>query len=273
MSHFYDKDGNPQHTFLTKDGKESPSTIREARKNQWYSSVTTIFKELNNEGLNGWRIREGIKTALFASKRAEEDLKAFIARIEWDSGASSREAMEWGTAFHKHAELFHENPGYKPSLDCPFAETIIPAFDHYVDWYMESGVTCIWSEKVRVCPQVGVAGTVDYTGIQKDGTLILRDFKGQGIKDGNDPDFYDYGRQLAMYAFMTRLLENLDEDPEIESVVINRNNPERPHVKRYSRAEQRQYLREGLALVRFYHIAKKYCPPCCDLGDASIWLQ
>ena len=44
MSHWYDKEGNPQYEIEGKTGMRN-TTLRDARKYEWVPSVSTVWKK------------------------------------------------------------------------------------------------------------------------------------------------------------------------------------------------------------------------------------
>jgi hypothetical protein len=110
--HWYTKQGEPAYTVVGKNGKERPTTVRDARKMGLVPSVTTVIKEAYSFSLENWKINQAIMAALTMPmpevKMSAEDL---VAKIRQDSQEQAKKAAERGT--HIHAVIqsaFEGNP-------------------------------------------------------------------------------------------------------------------------------------------------------------------
>src|SRR4026207_2033828 len=81
--HWYDPiAGEPRHFIQKKDGSGTrPSTIADARKNNWLPSVTTVLKVLAKPALTEWLCRNAATAALTTPRIDGEALDAFLERI------------------------------------------------------------------------------------------------------------------------------------------------------------------------------------------------
>jgi len=100
MGHWYTKEGHAQH--WQENGK--PTTLREARKENLFPSVTTILDVLNKQGLNEWKTREAIKTASVTPRGEVETEYNYLKRVMAISYETTRGAADFGTEFHREAE-------------------------------------------------------------------------------------------------------------------------------------------------------------------------
>jgi len=102
--HWYDKQGLPAYTIIGKNGKERSTTIRDARKEGYLPSVTTILSVLPKEALLKWKAKQVLLCALTsASQGKEETDDVYISRILADADEQALKAREKGT--HTHGQL------------------------------------------------------------------------------------------------------------------------------------------------------------------------
>jgi hypothetical protein len=98
--HFYDKDGTPRYTYINKKGEEKNTTLREAKKFGWYSSVTRIIACASKPGLELWKQEQTILACLTLPKIEGESEQDFIKRLREDAKAQAKQAAEKGTEIH-----------------------------------------------------------------------------------------------------------------------------------------------------------------------------
>lgn len=98
--HWYRRDGTPAYTVIGKNGKERPTTLRDARKEDLVPSVTTIIRQAAAPGLERWKQQQVLMAALTLPKRPDEAEDAYLNRIIQDSQEQARKAAERGTAIH-----------------------------------------------------------------------------------------------------------------------------------------------------------------------------
>lgn len=99
-SHWYDKDGNPAYTVVGKNGKERPTTLRDARKLGLLPSVTSIIRCAAAPGLENWKAQQVLLAALTTDRLPDETEQDYIARIIKDSQEQALKARERGTYIH-----------------------------------------------------------------------------------------------------------------------------------------------------------------------------
>jgi hypothetical protein len=100
-THWYDaKTGEPRYTIIGKNGKERPTTLRDAREHGYVPSVTTIMKQAAAPGLERWKINQTLLAALTLPRIDGEPEDAYLDRIIRDSGEQARKAADRGTQIH-----------------------------------------------------------------------------------------------------------------------------------------------------------------------------
>ena len=173
MSHWYDKDGSPRYEIEGKNGLR-PTTLRDARKNGWVPSVSTVWKDVvAAPGLVRWSHGQLFDAQVNNNPRPDEDIKDYKDRVFSIYHKESTKAAERGTMIHGILENYFVNgigePGYGSLI---------------------SGTE---SKLLEVCGKHG--GKID---IHSDEWMV--DFKTKELDEGQKPDTYDaYGVQLAAY--------------------------------------------------------------------------
>ena len=188
--HWYDAEGNPRYTILGANGRERPTTIRDARKLGYVPSVTTIIKCAAAPGLENWKIDQALLSALTLPRKEGESLDDFMTRAKQDSREQTRKAAEAGTALHG-------------SLEKGFRGGSV-ATEHQGHWEAVlqalalNGLPTAYDPEKSFCSTLGYGGKVDlhcpgYVG----------DFKSKpsaDIKSGKRFAYDEQAMQLAAYA-------------------------------------------------------------------------
>lgn len=188
--HWYSRDGQPQHFVEKKDGSGlRPTTLRDARKNDWIPSVTTILKVLDKPALTAWKIEQAVLTLMTAPKLAEEPLDAFIKRVlqaERQQDQEAAQAADLGTRIHDAIE--------NASSDRPFDEELKSFVDPVIMELRAFGRP-MFTEKI-VVSEHSYAGKVDWAGESEVITVV--DFK--TTKNPPKKSYNEHRLQLAAYA-------------------------------------------------------------------------
>lgn len=186
-AHWYRKDGSPNHE----------ATLREARKEILYPSVTTIDKAVfKNDFLDRWKMEQLVIACCENPRDHEEPTQNYARRVYDISGTKARVAAEFGKSIHGVAERY-------PSIP---SNDLLPWFTHISEWYEANISQPISQELVVVDNDIGVAGRTDLIAEGK-GALtgrVIVDWKTQDVKTDDKgrktPAFYEsWPRQLAFY--------------------------------------------------------------------------
>jgi len=102
--HWYDDEGKPAYTVIGANGKERPTTLRDAKKLKLVPSVTTITACAAAPGLVNWKIDQAILSALTLTREPGEAESDYLARVKRDAAETSRKARERGTEIHAEIE-------------------------------------------------------------------------------------------------------------------------------------------------------------------------
>lgn len=98
--HWYYPDGRPAYTIIGKNGKERPTTLRDARRLGLLPSVTMIANEGAKPGLENWKQRQVLMASLTLPHIDGETDDAWVERILTDSKEEGEKAADRGTQIH-----------------------------------------------------------------------------------------------------------------------------------------------------------------------------
>ena len=98
--HYYDRNGEPRHTVVGKNGVERNSNLGDARKHGWLPSVTTIMQAAAKPGLERWKATQLMMAALTLPRQDGEAEPTWIDRVITDSKEQAKQAAKRGEAIH-----------------------------------------------------------------------------------------------------------------------------------------------------------------------------
>jgi hypothetical protein len=254
--HYYDPTtGEPRHFVSKKDGSGNrPSTIRDAKANGWYPSVTTVLKVLCKPQLERWKMIQAA-TAVLTSPRLEgEEIDAFMERVLFQDKEQDEEAAvaaDRGVAIHDAMERYFTGQ----DVPAEIAPWIMPAANA-VQLYGELVAT----EKVLVGD--GYAGKTD---------LILRhdnldqywviDWK-SSKKLPKSGAYFESRLQCAAYAkAFNRTLSQSGENRQVRTMNVYISTETAGQFVIFEHEQNWELLSEAFdCLVRFWQIANGYIP-------------
>lgn len=111
--HWYRPDGTPAYRIIGANGKERPTTLRDARKLGLYPSVTTIMKLAAKPGLERWKAEQLMMSALTLQQLPGESEQSWIGRVWQDSLQHAASAAERGTLIHGAIEKSYHGQPYE----------------------------------------------------------------------------------------------------------------------------------------------------------------
>jgi hypothetical protein len=131
--HWYYPDGTPCYTVIGKNGKERPTTVRDAREKGLVPGVSSIISCAAKPGLTYWQVEQGILSALTLPRYDWELDADFVARVRRDSQEQANKARDKGTQIHAaiqghlegrsvSAEMWPYVKGAKEALEKEFGE-------------------------------------------------------------------------------------------------------------------------------------------------------
>lgn len=188
--HWYTRAGKACYEIATKGNGFRPTTLRDARKLGLVPSVTTVLGVLAKPGLETWKVKQGILSALTLNRRPEESDDEYLSRILVDSGEQARLAAEEGSRIHDACEWAMKGRFYPAKYEkhvFAVKAELARLFPGVTDWIAEKSFG----------HSMGFGGKID---LHSPSTGIVVDYKG---KDGDFSDgkklAYDQHWQLAAY--------------------------------------------------------------------------
>jgi len=190
-SHWYDDEANARHTIIGKNGKERNTTIADARKNNWYPSVSGVIGVLDKGDLSNWKHRQITSAAFITQPQAGEFPEAYHARIMDAAFKQVNDAADLGTRIHAAIENHCTGKPYDGALK--------PYVDGAQQWLDNNDVRLCRHEMRLVNRVEGFAGTTDAEFVTPTMRGIL-DWKSRKTKPGNPVQPYDTQvLQIAAY--------------------------------------------------------------------------
>lgn len=103
MSHWYSLTGEPCHFVKAKDGHSRPSTLRDARANNWLPGVTEILKVAAKPQLERWKMIQAATAVLTSPRIDGEGLDQFMERVlfaDKEQDEEAAKAADLGSRLH-----------------------------------------------------------------------------------------------------------------------------------------------------------------------------
>jgi len=240
--HWYDYEGNAQYTIVGKNGKERPTTLRDARKLFYVPSVTGIIGVAAKPGLENWKIDQGISAALTLERLEDENDYQFLSRVKADSKEQGMKAAEIGTIIHAQIEQgFQGKRETKPYL----------AVKKLLDELYPNET---WVAEGSFCHTLGYGGKIDL--YSESGIFI--DFKTKDNLEGKKASslvYDEHGMQLSSYALGIGVVK-----PERMSIFIDRSNTELIVSHRWDPDTRARHLAMFNSLLTYWKLLKNYDP-------------
>lgn len=195
-AHWYSRDGQPQHTIIGKStGRPRPTTIADARKNDWLPSTTSVLKCLHKPALQRWMIGQAVLAVMTATRNDGEAVDAFIDRVlnqEEQQHQEAAKARDLGSDIHAAVESCLTGGDCLPELE-PYVR---PAMAAIQDLKAKHGLEVLHTEKILVGD--GYAGMADLI-LGRPGFQVVLDFKASKTLPKTEP-WHEHQLQLSSYA-------------------------------------------------------------------------
>lgn len=201
-AHWYDIDGKPCHTQVTKAGGTRPTNLRDARKYGLFPSVTGIISILSKPGLEKWKLKQVALAAFNTEKKKDESEESRLNRALNSAFEQVDLASDFGTKVHEVIERH-----FKEGAAIPDGELLLPTgvktdyhtvIDPVVKFH--DPLTVVESEIRVVNKDVGFAGTMDEAFVYGDGGIGVLDFKTRRTESGQKVVSYPgQAMQIAAY--------------------------------------------------------------------------
>lgn len=178
-AHWYAADGTPRHD----------ATLREARKEHLYPSVTSILAIKAKPALENWKVAQLLGQALTMTRDPAESDDQFIERVKQADAEERAKAPDLGTEVHRQLADYISGSEAHPRVDGVDLGPVLA-------WIAEH-LTKGQDVERRFSSPHGFGGCIDYDGFV-DGAPSMVDWKTQGVK--SKPAFYDeWCWQLSAY--------------------------------------------------------------------------
>jgi hypothetical protein len=249
--HWYAPTGEPAYTVIGANGKERPTTIRDARKLGLLPSVTTICQLEAKPALTNWKIQQALLSAMTLPRVEGESDDSFMARALNDSKQQAIKAAERGTLIHG---LIERAIGADPMEGV--GADLMAIIQPVLNWLSVNFSGYTWSPE-RSFAGTGFAGKIDLHGVSQSGNdAVVIDFKIKaGIAAKSVLAYDEHITQLAAYAYgigapIGRCI-NLFIDADVPGLIV---------PKEWTTEERdRGWLAFG-CLLRLWQLRKGYAP-------------
>ncbi len=241
-THWYDSAGKPQYTIIGANGNERPTTLRDARKFNYFPSVTTILGIAAKPALENWKIDQALMAALTLPRDSEESLDDFMKRAKKDAKESSIKAAQRGTEIHAEIER-----GYTGEADSNAYMAVKDALELVLPRHT-------WIAEDSFASKDGYAGKIDL--YSQSGVVV--DFKTKDGIEGKDPKklvYDEHGMQLSAYAHGLGF-----DSPHRISVFVDRQDVSVVLVHEWDSESHHRHLGMFLNLLNYWKLFKNYNP-------------
>ena len=238
--HWYAIDGEPKYTIIGKNGKERNTTLRDARKEHFLPSVTTILKVADKPALNRWKENQILLAALTLPKVDGETVDQFAKRVQEDANQQSKDARELGSEIHGAIESFFLTGNFNPE----FTDEVLATNKALTTRYGNQK----WLAERSVTHSLGYGGKVDLHSAD-----VIVDYKTKDFDENNLPKGYDEQcMQLAAYRAC------INPDAECANLFVSRTNPGLVHLHEWSEDELTKGFEMFRHLLAYWKLMKSY---------------
>lgn len=181
-AHYYTTDGKPMFEIMGKTtGRLRPVTIRDAKKNGWLPSSTTIIHGATPTpyGLELYKLEQMALLWATTPDIRGESLQEKCKRIADEYEAESKKASSLGTEVHDLIAKYLKNDSIPFEQFNPDA---VKAFEKVRPW-IDENILGGEVEQIKTNLRLGYAGTIDYSGAVKNIPVsAMIDWKSQNVK-------------------------------------------------------------------------------------------
>jgi len=154
--HWYKRTGEPCYEVenKSKPGEMRPVTLKDAKKLDLVPSVTSVLQLISKPGLNVWKMKNVLMSALTLARSEKELDEAFVNRILVDADEQAVKARQKGTDIHGAIEKYLSGQ----TIDNQFVPFVIPVIQEMEKRGM------LENRKIEhsFCHPIGYGGKIDY---------------------------------------------------------------------------------------------------------------
>lgn len=190
MSHWYKTDGSTAYTVKSAKGTDRPTTLADARKHDYWPSVTNLFQLIASPALDNYRQNQLLNAVwnniLDVGRCSKAD---FSKKVIEESREHSKKAAERGSKIHDAIE----NALLGKELEDDMKDICVPVLEFLKHEFPKA----TWEPERSFCSRLGFGGKVDLS----DRYGIILDFKTKDTDDVKKMTSYDnHCMQTAAYA-------------------------------------------------------------------------
>lgn len=257
--HFYRPDGTAVYDIGIKD----------ARKDNYFYGVTSIIKMWPKSALDDWKIGQAIKRTVDLPLIENEPLESYVDRVNQSLWSDLEKTAESGSEIHEAIEK------YLLTKEKPEDHHLLAICQQTFDWIDQNVKKVLALEKPMVSRKYGYAGRCDLIYLSFDDFLCVADFKSRSPKLGPRGkkiiNWYEtQPMQLVAYltSYREQCLELYYRPSRLISIVIDRDEPDKPFVKVWSSKKAREAWRGFMACYDLICAYKNYRPKLEEcMGD------
>lgn len=221
------------YSVIGANGKERPTTLRDARKYDLVPSVTTILRCAAAPGLDVWK-RQNLLMAAATLPRVEgESADDWMKRVGKDADQQAADARELGTEIHGDIERYCAG---EPVTHVETCRAVMRMVDlHYPgeDWQPERSFAS----------ELGFGGKIDLSS-----SNVVIDFKTSAFGPDDKKDGYDeHLMQLAAYAAGLGI-----ERPRCANIFVSTTHEGLCKLVEWTEADLARGLKMFMALLLFW---------------------
>jgi hypothetical protein len=230
------------YEILGANGKYRPTTLRDARLHGLVPSVSTISRLEASPGLEKWKVRQGIMSALTHPRAASvTDADELVSMIEKDSQEQAKAAAARGTEIHAAVEKYCQT-GFGTAEFEPYIDGVMEAL------YRTTGDSSMefWRTETAAVHPFGFGGRVDLHSTELEWIVDLK------TKDFGESDevkaWPNQCRELAAYRAM------VCPTARAANVFISRTHPGLVRVVEHNTSDLERGWKEFVLLLSFYQV-------------------
>jgi hypothetical protein len=186
--HFYLPDGTPYYTVVGANGRERPTTLRDARKVGAYVGCTTIIRCAAQPGLQNWIAEQLLLASLTLPRLEGESEKSWLDRVRKDAKEEGKGAADRGTIIH--GALERSRKGQTVGMEfVPWIEAVSLEIEKHCGLQL-------WKAEKSYAHKYGYGCKIDLHSADPNPWVI--DYKGKDDDKKDDLELYDeHLEQLA----------------------------------------------------------------------------
>lgn len=252
-SHYYTQTGAPRYG----------ATLREARKHNYFPSITTVLKAWPAGYLNDWIKNELLKARhnnppdgdaaapVVDGEELSDAQRDYFRTVVEISNAIRDEAADRGNEIHDGAEAMLCGQNWNKDD---------ASLNHLRAWFDDNLEEVYWTERSLVSLDLRLAGRADALIKTKDDERpLLIDFKGRGFDHGPRKGWKAkrYNKDIVQLAFYA---STMTDPPRIANLYVHREGACPVEVAEYTDDQREEAFKMCGHVTAIWYYDKKYSP-------------